>query len=209
MILFSTCRSQEPKPISEAELRALIKTSLSKEHKAANEAVEKLSELTVRDLPILGVIAKKGTTCERMKAAQAIVDLNKENKTLIPVLVELSTTGNEFSSEEELLCRRGATFLLAFSSDGIRVLTDMLKHGKNLFIRRSAIFAFDELTETGNYPEGGLEAMKAAIPIIAESRKLQDQVMENMSNEVLWQIVRQGDKDLSKIAKQFVSNDPR
>ena len=209
MTLFTTCFSQEPKPFSEGELRALIMKSLSRDHKAADEANAKLSELTVRDVPILGVISKKGTTCERMKAAQAIVVVDKENKSLIPILVELSTQGNASSSEDELLCRRGATFLLAFSSDGIRVLTEMLKHGKDFFIRRSAIFAFDELTETSNYPDGSLEAMKTAIPVIAESRKLNDQVMQNMSNEVLWQIVRQGDKDLSKIAKQFVSDDPR
>ena len=209
MVLSTTCRSQEPKPISEGELRDLIKKSLSKDYKAADEANEKLSELTVRDLPVLEVISKQGTTCERMKAAQAIVVFNKDTKTLIPVLVELSTAGNESSSEDELLCRRGATFLLAFSSDGIRVLTDMLQNGKNLFIRQSAIFAFDDLTETGNYPEGGRDAMKAAIPIIAESAKLKDQVMRRMSNEVLWQLVRKGDKDLSIIAKRFVSEDPR
>lgn len=85
----------------------------------------------------------------------------------------------------------------------------MLKGGKNLFIRQSAIFALDELTETSNYPEGGLEAMKAAIPVIAEARKLDDQVIRNMSNEVLRQIVRSGDKDLSKIAKRFVADDPK
>ena len=80
-----------------------------------------------------------------------------------------------------------------------------MKEGKNLFIRQSAIFAFDELTETANYPEGSLEAMKEAIPIIAESGKLDDEVMQNMSNEVLWQIVRQGGEELSKIAKKYVN----
>jgi hypothetical protein len=59
-----------------------------------------------------------------------------------------------------------------------------------------------------NYPEGSLEAMKAAIPVIAQSGKLEDEVMQNMSTEVLWQIVRQGNKDLSPIAKKYVSPDP-
>ena len=139
-------------------------------------------------------------------AAQLLVHLNIENTNLIPVLLELSTRGNASSTEKDLLCRRGATFLLAFSTQGIRVLTGMLKGGKNLFIRQSAIFAFDELTETANYPEGSLEAMKAAIPVIARSGKLNDQVMQDMSNEVLWQIVRQGGKDLSQIAKKYVGN---
>lgn len=207
--LFLTCPGQEQKIISEAEVRDLIKKSLSKDYRAADEANEKLSKLTVRDLSILAAISKNGSTCERMKAAKTIVDLDKDNKALIPVLVQLSIEGNASSTEEDLLCRRGATFLLAFSTEGIRVLTGMLKDGKNLFIRQSAIFAFDELTETAKYPKGSLEAMKAAIPVIAGSRKIDDEVMQNMSNEVLWQIVRQGNKDLSNIAKTFVADDPK
>ena len=78
----------------------------------------------------------------------------------------------------------------------------------SLFIRQSAIFAFDELTETANYPEGSLDAMKAAIPVIAESRNLEDEVLQRMGNEGLRQIVRQGNNDLSKIAKKFVTDDP-
>ncbi len=52
------------------------------------------------------------------------------------------------------------------------------------------LMLWNELTETGNYPEGGVDAMKAAIPLIAESAKLKDQMMQQMSNEVLSQIVR-------------------
>jgi hypothetical protein len=209
LAFFTTCQAQELKGISKAELRALIEKSLSKDRAVADEANAKLSALTVRDLSTLLAITKTGPTCHRVKAAQAIVDLDKENRTLLPILVELSTEGDAFSSEEDLLCRRGATFLLAFSAQGIRILTSMLKEGKNLFIRRSAIFAFDELTETGNYPEGSLEAMKEAIPVIAQSRKLDDEVMQSMSNEVLWQIVRRRGSELSKIAESFVGADPK
>ena len=200
------CLAQEPRPSTEPEIRALIKTSLTKDNRVADEANATLSKLSVRDVRVLTAILKRGATCERMMAAQLLVHLNIENTNLIPVLLELSTRGNASSTEKDLLCRRGATFLLAFSTQGIRVLTGMLKGGKNLFIRQSAIFAFDELTETANYPEGSLEAMKAAIPVIARSGKLNDQVMQDMSNEVLWQIVRQGGKDLSQIAKKYVGN---
>ncbi len=205
----TTRLAQEPKPNTETQIRTLIKTSLTKDYRVADEANAMLSKLSVRDVHVLTAILRKGATCERMKAAQLMVDLNEENKDLIPILIELSTGGNASSTEEDLLCRRGATFLLAFSTEGIRVLTRFLKDGSNLFIRQSAIFAFDELTETANYPEGSLEAMKAAIPVIARSGKLDDQVMVNMSNEVLWQIVRQGGKDLSKIAKKYVGDNAK
>lgn len=206
---FTTCLAQEPEPTTETEIRALIKKSLSKDYRVVDEANARLSKLRVRDTHVLAAILRKGATCERMKAAQLIVDLDRENKNLIPVLIELSTGGNETSTEEDLLCRRGATFLLAFSTEGIQVLTRLVKDASNLFIRRSAIFAFDELTETSNYPEGSLEAMKAAIPVIARSGKLDDQVMVNMSNEVLWQIIRGSNKELSKIAKKYVDDNAK
>jgi len=199
------CFAQEAKLKTEAEIRALFKKSRAKDFKVADEANERLSKLSIRDVPTLIAILRKGETCERVGSAQLLVDLDKGNKNLIPVLIELLVGGTASSSEDDLLCRRAATFLLAHSTEGIRVLTRFLKEGKNLFIRQSAIFAFDELTETANYPEGSLEAMKEAIPIIAESGKLDDEVMQNMSNEVLWQIVRQGGEELSKIAKKYVN----
>jgi hypothetical protein len=203
------CFAQEPRHKTEAEIRALIKKSHSKDYEVADEANENLSKLSIKDVPTLILILRRGETCERTGSAQLIVDLDRGNKNLIPVLIELSKGGTASSSDEDLICRRGATFLLAFTTEGIRVLTRFLKEGENLFIRQSAIFAFDELTETANYPEGSLGAMKEAIPIIAESGKLDDEVMKNMSNEVLWQIVRQGGEELSKIAKQYVDKNPK
>ncbi len=202
------CFAQEAKLKTEAEIRALIKKSRSKDFKVADEANERLSKLSIRDVPTLIAILRKGETCERVGSVQLLVDLDKGNKNLIPVLIELSVGATASSSEDDLLCRRAATFLLAHSTEGIRVLTRFLKEGENLFIRQSAIFAFDELTETANYPEGSLEAMKEAIPIISQSGKLDDEVMQNMSNEVLWQIVRQGGEELSKIAKKYVNESP-
>lgn len=199
------CFAQETKLKTEAEIRALILKSRSEDNKVADEADAMLFKLTVRDVPALTAILKKGEACERVSAAtQLVVRLDKGNKNLIPVLVELAKGGSASSTAEDLICRRGAAFLLAFSTEGIRALTGFLKDGENLFIRQSAIFAFDELTETANYPEGSLEAMKEAIPVIAASGKLKDEVMRDMSDEVLWQIVRHGNAELSKLAQKYV-----
>jgi HEAT repeat protein len=199
--------AQETQAKNEAEIRALIKKSRSKDLKASDEANQALSNLDAKSIPTLTRILKNGNPCERVEAAKLLIDLDRNNKDVIPELIHLATGGNLlslFNLKEEMMCRRGAAFLLAFSADGIRALTRMLKDG-DLFERQSAIFAFDELTETSNYPEGSLQAMKEAIPIIAESGKSKDEVMQNMSNEVLWQIVRHSSKELIEIAKKYVN----
>ncbi len=199
--------AQEPRLKTDSEIRALIKKSRSKDPKVSEEANQVLSKLDAKSIPALTRMLKKGKPCERTGVANLIIDLDKNNKDVVPVLIDLATGGNIlslFNLQEEMMCRRGAAFLLAFSTDGIRALTKMLKDG-DLFERQSAIFAFDELTETANYPDGSLQAMKEAIPIIAESGKSKDEVMQNMSNEVLWQIVRHSPKELTEIAKRYVN----
>lgn len=87
----TTSLAQESKPKTETEIRALIRMSSAKDDEAANEASQELSRLSARDVPVLAVILKKGNTCERLEAARLLVDLDGENKNLIPVLIELST----------------------------------------------------------------------------------------------------------------------
>jgi len=211
LLLFCSCvlcSAQGFRPQSETEIRAALNQSRSKDQEIADKASEKLSRLEIRDKPVLIRTMMRGRVCERVGAAAIIVSLEHDNKDVLPILTELSTGGSGSSTEEELLCRRGATYQLGFSTAGIRLLTRLLKDGKNFFIRQSAIFAFDELTETANYPEGSLEAMKDAIPVIAASGKLDDEVMQNMSNEVLWQIIKYGGDELSKTAKKYVDKNP-
>ncbi len=98
------------------------------------------------------------------------------------------------------MCRRGAAVVLAFSADGIRVLTQLLREG-DLFERESAIFAFDELTETSNYPEDSSQAMREAIPAIARATKEKDKTLSCMADEVLGQIARGSNDELSKLAR--------
>ena len=199
--------AQEPELKTEGQIRALITKARAKDLKESDEANQELSKLDARAIPALVRILKKGKPCERIEGAKLITGLDGKNHDLVPELVELATGGNLLSlvnPQEEMICRRGAAFLLAFSTDGIRALTKMLKSGDS-FERQSAIFAFDELTETANYPDDSLQAMSQAIPIIAESGKSKDEVMQNMSHEVLWQIVRQGPKELTEVAKKYVN----
>jgi hypothetical protein len=198
------CAAQGPQRKAEAEIRYLLNKSRSKDNQVATEVSEKLRKLNAGDLPVITRIMRRGKVCERVGAAGFIVGFEPNDRELLNTLTELATGGTVSSSEEELWCRREAAFQLAFSADGIRLLTQLLKEGKNLFVRQSALFAFDELTETANYPQGSLEAMREAIPFIAESGKVDDEVMQCMSDEVLRQIVAYGGEDLSKVAERYV-----
>jgi len=102
-----------------------------------------------------------------------------------------------------MMCRRAAAYVLALSADGIPVLTRLLKED-DLWERQTAIFAFDDLTETSNYPVGGVPAMKEAILEIAKATKAKDQTLSEMADEVLAQIARGANTELSALAKKQI-----
>jgi len=62
----------------------------------------------------------------------------------------------------------------------------------------------DDLTETSNYPEGSIPAMKELIPEIAKATKAKDRVLSEMADEVLTQIARGSNAELSALAKKYV-----
>ena len=101
------------------------------------------------------------------------------------------------------MCRRAAAYVLARSAEGIPVLTRLLKEGDS-WERQTAIFALDDLTETSNYPEGSIPAMKELIPEIAKATKAKDRVLSEMADEVLNQIARGSNAELSALAKKYV-----
>ena len=202
--------AQDKRPKSEAEIRALIKKSRSKDLKIADEANAELAKLDAKSLPALLRILKCGKPCDRVSAAESIVDLDPNNPELVPALTEIARGGSLHSLSnlrEEMMCRRGATYLLAFSADGIRALTDLLNQG-DLWERQSAIFALDELTETSNYPEGSLQIMKDAIPVIAKATKEKDRIMHNVAGEVLEQISGGPNNELSALARKYLDRNP-
>lgn len=195
---------------TEPEIRALIKKSHGQDSRVADAANSELAKLDAKSLPALLNILKRGKPCDRVSAAESIVDLDPNNRELIPALTEIGRGGSLlslFNLREEMMCRRGAIYLLAFSAEGIRVLTRLLNEG-DLWERQSAIFAFDELTETSNYPDGSLQIMKDAIPVIAKAAKEKDRIMHNMGGEVLEQISGGPNEELSALARKYLGRNP-
>jgi HEAT repeat protein len=194
--------AQESKSKTQTNIPALIRKLKDKDKNVVENAHQTLLKLKPQVIPVAVEMLKTEKQCiDRMTAAEVLIELDPKNQALTPALVEIVKGRTASSSEEELLCRRSAAFALGLTPDGIQALAELLKD-EDLFVRRSAIFAFDDLTETANYPEGSLQIMKAAIPVIVQASKDQDEVLSEMADEVLGQIVRGGNKELSETAKQ-------
>jgi hypothetical protein len=207
LFMHVNAQSSQPKKIKiEKEIRNLIKKSLENDLKTRDNAGEELLKLELDSIPILFKIVKKAKPCEQVQAASVVLVIDKGNKEIIPLLVGLFRGGNLlslFNLREEFMCRRRAAFLLAESADGIKELNKVLKKG-DLWERQSVIFAFDDLTETSEYPPDVYEAVKEAIPIIAESLKSKDKVLSEMSYEVLSQISGHSPTELKELAQKYI-----
>jgi hypothetical protein len=196
------------KPPTATEILKLIAKSRSNDLKTSDDARSALSKLDATSLPALVSILKKGQPCEQVEAAHLIFDLDPKNPDIVPVMTSVTRGASLrtlFHLQEEMMCRRAAAYVLALSADGIPVLTQLLKEG-DLWERQTAIFALDDLTETSNYPNGSIPAMKELIPEIAKATKAKDRVLSEMADEVLGQIARGANIELSALAKKYIGN---
>lgn len=205
---FTTIFSQESPP-TESEVRSLIKESINKDYQSAEKARNKLlSMIESISIPMLFNILRKGEPCEQVETAVLIAEIDSKNKEIVPILAKLARGSNLLSFldlEEEFMCRRKAAFYLALSADGIRELAKILKDG-DIWEKQSAIFAFDDLTESTDYPEDISNAIKQAIPAIGALTSSEDEILANMSNEVLNQIINnKAPLELKELAKKYAA----
>jgi hypothetical protein len=197
-------------PRTDAEIRKLIEQSRSRDLKTADNAKQTLSQLDAKSLPALVSVLRRGNPCEQVAAAEYIIALDPKNPDIVPQMTKVAEGGSLrtlFHLQEEAMCRRGAAYVLALSADGMAVLLRLLREGDS-WERQSAIFAFDDLTETSNYPEGSIAVMKELIPEIAKATKAKDRVLSEMADEVLGQIARGSNSELSGVAKKYIAGGP-
>jgi hypothetical protein len=210
LVISSLSAAIAQQPSSPAEIRKLIAKSRSNDLKTSDDARQALSKLDAKSIPALISILKKGHPCEQIDAAHLIIDLDPKNPDIVPVMTAVTRGASLrtlFHPQEEMMCRRAAAYVLALSADGIPVLTRLLKEG-DLWERQTSIFALDDLTETSNYPDGSIPAMKELIPEIAKATKAKDRVLSEMADEVLGQIAGGANPELSALAKKYIAGSP-
>src|SRR5690242_16895830 len=89
--------SQSARTKTESEIRALIKQSRSKDSKVADAANSELAKLDIKSLPALLNILKRGKPCDRVSGADSIVDIDPNNRALLPALTEIAQGGSLLS----------------------------------------------------------------------------------------------------------------
>jgi hypothetical protein len=200
---FASVAAQQPP--TAAEIRNLLAKSRSNDLKTSDGARDALSKLDAKSLPALISILKKGQPCEQVDSAHLIFELDPKNPDIVPVMTRVTRGASlrtVFHLEEEMMCRRGAAYVLGLSADGIPVLTRLLREG-DTWERQTAVFALDDLTETSNYPDGSIPAFKELIPELARATRAKDRVLSEMADEVLGQIARGSNAELAAIAKKY------
>ena len=194
-------------PPTAGEIRKLIAKSRSNDLKTSDDAKNALSKLDAKSVPALVSILTNGQPCEQVEAAHLIFELDPKSPDIVPAMTSVTRGASVrtlFHLQEEMMCRRAAAYVLALSADGIPVLTRLLREG-DLWERQTAIFALDDLTETSNYPDGSIRAMKELIPEIAKATKAKDRVLSEMADEVLGQIARGSNAELRALAKRYIN----
>lgn len=84
--------------------------------------------------------------------------------------------------------RRKAAFALAVLPEGIRALTALMAD-KDSFIPQTAVFPFDDITETlADRTPGEIQSVKEALPALIRARQDKDRIVREVADEVLDQI---------------------
>lgn len=167
--------------ISDSEINALIKQIADEDADTRGAALDKILEIGQPAVPFLIKQLSDRKKTVVLLTAQALLQIDSNNEDALSALLKILRSG-------EGMIERGAAFAMASSPKGIRMLADLLED-KKTFIRRSVVFAFDDLTERDLAPDE-LQAMNYAEPKLKKATNDKDQTVSEMADEVLGQLGR-------------------
>lgn len=167
--------------VSDTEINALVKQIADKDVDRRGAALDKILEIGQSAIPYLTKQLSDRKKSVVLWTAQALLQIDSNNQDALAALLEILKSG-------EGMTERAAAFAMASSPSGVRILADLLED-KNTFIRRSVVFAFDDLTERDLSPDE-LRAMDYAEPKLKRAVNDKDQTVSEMADEVLGQLGR-------------------
>lgn len=202
----ATCQNKSTKSVE--ELKNLLSRVDSEDNKVSEAAKDELSKLTAESIPNLFVILNKEKACTAFAAGAVISELNPTYPGLVPAVTKLVrgvTLSTIVHWQKEGLCRRQAAYILPNSAEGLTSILNLLKTG-DTWEKQTAIFALDDFTEVAGYNDrpGEVAVMMEIVPALAKLQNSKDNVINEMSSEVLTQISGARPKELADLAKKLV-----
>jgi HEAT repeat protein len=201
--LETMCLAQEQKVNGQANTSLLIERLEDKDERVVVSAAQALVKEGSKIIPSLVEVLQEKKRCQLQFVASGIIyRLEPKHVVVNSTLIDIIKGRCKVSSPRDLIIRRQAAFALVAKPEGIPIIAEILKD-KDTFIRRSAAFAFDELTERleGRPPQIAatpeiISATKAALPILVQTLNDKDEVVRCMSFESLEQIQRSKHEEL-------------
>lgn len=170
----------QPEPLTPTQITQLIKDLGATDEELRQTALRDLVTAGKQVLPSLteALLSSSSSPMLRYNIAIILLKADEQNPTATAALADL-VTDVRLNSQ----ARQDAAFGLLHNEQGIAALVVLLG-SPDLFVRRFAIFAFDELTERTEIPR----QVETAVPTLRRLTQDKDEVVRKMANEVLEQI---------------------
>ncbi len=203
--------AQEQKESRQADIFSLIKRLEDKDERVVFSAAQALVNEGAKVIPLLVEVLREKKGCQLQFVASGVIHrLEPKHEVVNSTLIDTIRGKCKVSSPRDSIIRRQAAFALVAKPEGIPIVAEMLRD-KDTFIRHSAAFAFDELTERleGRPPEIAatpqiISATKAALPTLVQALNDKDEVVRCMSYESLEQVQRSKHEALRSEANRLM-----
>jgi hypothetical protein len=181
-----------------ADVPALLKQLEDRNDATVERAIAQLVKIGPSAGPGLVTALRERRGCQlRWVASGILSQLKIEQPAVDAALIEIATGRCEARSSNDAILKREAAFIVVAKVQGVPVIAGLLNE-KDTFLRRSAAFAFDELTERleGRPPAitatpDMLAATLEALPLLSRAvAQDKDEVVRCMSYEALDQARR-------------------
>jgi HEAT repeat protein len=145
-------------------------------------------------------VARDGKGDEVIEAAVALGSLDPENDAAVPALAKMASRTIWLPSAKQMRRMRGSAFALALTAPGVRALTPLVTHWDS-WVRQSAVYAFDDRTETLKQASPAVRAaVRDAVPTLVKALADKDEIVRGMAGEVLEQLGPQVLPELKRAA---------
>ena len=168
------------------EIRALVIKLKDERDDVAQVAVEALTKIGLPTIgPLTEYVSRERSCFGRLNALLVLTELDRENPLVAPALKRIVVSPCSISPWKDIAQRQEAALLMGKSGRGVRELARLLR-GHRRFVRRSAIWVFDEVAETIDHaPPDVIEAVRESLPAVAAATKDGDRIVREVAWEVL------------------------